>query len=67
MTLCQNFQDPAEHSACRCGVKYQALAGGAVHTMVLRLPCFELSNRRGEEAKRCEKYEPGEHDDPNNE
>ena len=64
MSICRHFLNPAEHCACRAGVEYLTLAGGAVYTMVLRLPCFELSNRRKEDIKHCDKYqgEQDEHD-----
>lgn len=37
---------------------YAALAGGAVHYQIMRLPCVPISNRRGEVANRCDKYQP---------
>lgn len=60
MSLCIHFQNPAEAQQCRCGVRYQALAGGSAHYMLLRLPCYELSNRRGEDISQCDKYQSGE-------
>jgi len=63
MSLCAFFQDPAQARCCRADVQYLALAGGAVHTMVFRLPCFDLSNRRGEDVKHCQKYQPKEQHD----
>ena len=58
MVLCQHFQDPAEACACKAGVSYQALAGGGRHYQIMRLPCVPISNRRGETASICEKYDP---------
>ncbi len=65
MSLCAHFLDPAQACSCAAGVRYQGLAGGAAHTIVLRLPCFDLSNRRGEDIKHCAKYQPqGENNGP---
>jgi hypothetical protein len=64
MSLCIHFSDPAQARCCRADVQYQALAGGAAHTMIFRLPCFELSNRHGEDVKHCTKYQPqSDHDE----
>lgn len=64
--LCRFFQDPAEHCTCQQGVTYSALAGGAVHYQILRLPCVPISNRKGEVASKCQQYQPeqGEQDGP---
>lgn len=58
MSLCRFFTDPAEACACRAGVNYLALAGGGAHYVALRLPCYDLSNRRGEVSSPCSQYEP---------
>jgi len=58
MSLCKNFQDPAEACACKAGVNYQALAGGGRHYQIMRLPCVPISNRRGETASPCAQYQP---------
>lgn len=44
---------------CAQGVSYLGLAGGGAFRMLLRLPCLPLSNRRGEDARTCSKYQPG--------
>lgn len=62
MTLCQHFQDPAEHCTCQQGVTYSALAGGPVFGQVFRLPCIPITNRQGNEARHCPKYQPQEQD-----
>ena len=65
METCRYFQDPAEHCSCQRGIKFGALAGGGAHYKILRLPCVPITNRRGEVASRCDKYEPqdsGEND-----
>lgn len=58
MRLCQHFIDPAEACQCKAGVTYLALAGGGVHYQIMRLPCVPISNRRGETARTCAKYQP---------
>jgi hypothetical protein len=45
---------------CAQGVSYLKLAGGGAFTMLMRLPCLPISNRRGEVARECSKYQPGE-------
>lgn len=62
MILCKHFVNPAEACQCQQGVKYAALAGGSSHYQILRLPCIPLSNRRGEVASRCDKYQAIEQD-----
>lgn len=57
MGLCQNFLDPAEHTECRQGVRYASLAGGGAHYQIFRLPCVPITDRRGEEANRCDQYQ----------
>ncbi len=58
MSTCVHFQDPAAACACKAGVNYQGLAGGGRHYQIMRLPCVAISNRRGDTASTCEKYEP---------
>jgi hypothetical protein len=53
--LCAHFI--ADQPCCARGVNYQALAGGGVFTLIMRLPCVEISNRRGEEARACQQFE----------
>lgn len=55
---CQHFTHAGE-DCCARGVDYMKLAGGGAFKMLLRLPCLPLSDRRGEEARACAKYEPG--------
>lgn len=55
---CQFFTDVGK-ACCSQGINYATLAGGGPFYMVLRLPCLPISNRRGEEARKCGKYEPG--------
>lgn len=52
---CHHFTDPAQ-PCCDRGINYQALAGGGVFLMVLRLPCLPISNRRGEVASQCAQH-----------
>lgn len=59
---CAHFTDVGK-ACCDQGINYQALAGGGVFTMLLRLPCLPLSNRRGEEARQCSKYQAPSADD----
>lgn len=59
---CQHFTSPGAE-CCAAGVNLQQLAGGGVFYMVLRLPCIDISNRRGEEAKPCDKFKEGETND----
>ena len=54
MSTCSHFAP--EQSHCAAGVCYQALAGGGVFLMVMRLPCVPITNRRGEEARACVKF-----------
>lgn len=55
-STCPHFAAPEEHTRCAAGVSYLALAGGGAHNLVLRLPCLPLSNRRGEVAAVCVKF-----------
>jgi len=55
---CVHFTHVGEDQ-CAQGVSYMGLAGGGAFRMLLRLPCLPLSNRRGEEARTCTKYQPG--------
>jgi hypothetical protein len=55
---CAHFTHVGEEQ-CAQGVNYMGLAGGGAFRMLLRLPCLPLSNRRGEEARMCAKYQPG--------
>lgn len=48
---CAHFE--ANVPCCARGVNYLALAGGGAFTVPLRLPCYPLSNRQGEQAKPC--------------
>lgn len=54
MDCCAHFIP--EQPCCARGVNYQALAGGGAFTVALRLPCYDLTNRRGEQAKPCEHH-----------
>jgi hypothetical protein len=40
-------------ACCARGVNLQHLAGGGVFTLVLRLPCLPITNRRGETVREC--------------
>ena len=51
---CAHFTAP-DHPCAR-GVNLQALAGGGAFYMVMRLPCIDISNRRGEQAKPCNQF-----------
>jgi len=53
--MCPHFRAPEEHQTCAAGVNYLRLAGGGVQTVILRLPCHPLTNRRGEVAAQCKK------------
>lgn len=55
MQTCAHFTDVGK-ACCAKGVNYQALAGGGTFTLVLRLPCLPITNRRGEEARTCTKH-----------
>jgi len=52
---CAHFNPGAD--CCTRGVNYQRLAGGGAFTVVMRLPCLPISNRRGETARECNQYE----------
>lgn len=52
---CAHFAAGTE--ACAQGVSYLQLAGGGAFKMLLRLPCAPLSNRHGEVARECGKYQ----------
>ena len=58
MNTCAHFQSLGA-GCCARGVNYQALAGGGVFYMVMRLPCLPITNRRGEEARTCEHFIEG--------
>jgi hypothetical protein len=45
-----------ESTRCASGVSYLRLAGGGAFLAVLRLPCLAITDRRGEEAQRCDKF-----------
>lgn len=61
--ICAHFTD-VRARCCARGVDYQQLAGGGAFTMVLRLPCLPITNRRGEEARKCDQFaQPGGTDD----
>lgn len=53
--ICTHFL--ADHPCCARGVNYLALAGGGVFTLIMRLPCVPISNRRGELARECPSFE----------
>lgn len=53
--ICAHF-DPGS-SSCAAGINYQKLAGGGTFTLVLRLPCLPITNRRGEDARPCKLYQ----------
>lgn len=56
---CAHFTSVGE-PRCAAGVDYMKLAGGGTFTLILRLPCLPISNRRGEVARDCQKYQaPG--------
>jgi hypothetical protein len=57
------FFDPGS-TACAAGIEYQKLAGGGAFTMVMRLPCIPISNRRGEEARPCTMYQENKDEMP---
>jgi hypothetical protein len=59
---CAHFTNPDE-SYCTQGISYQQLAGGGAFSVVLRLPCLPLSNRRGEVTRTCTKYQALSADD----
>lgn len=54
---CAHF-DPGA-ACCTRGVNYQQLAGGGAFTVPLRLPCYPLTNRQGEEARPCNQFSEG--------
>lgn len=62
IVTCAHFTHPDE-TCCSEGISYQQLAGGGAFSMVLRLPCLPLSNRRGEVARTCNKYQAQRADD----
>jgi len=53
---CAHFTDLGAR-CCAAGVSYQQLAGGGTFTLVLRLPCLPITNRRGEDARPCKLYQ----------
>lgn len=55
MGTCAHFTDLGA-ACCARGVNYQHLAGGGVFTMVLRLPCLPITNRRGEDVRKCAEF-----------
>lgn len=59
---CRHFTEIGAR-CCAAGVDYQQLAGGGTFTLVLRLPCLPITNRRGEEVRQCKLQQPGEHDE----
>lgn len=52
---CAHFSHPGAASCAR-GVNLQRLAGGGVFTLMLRLPCLPITNRRGETVRECAQY-----------
>lgn len=52
---CVYFTD-IKHPRCAAGVSYLTLAGGGVFTMVLRLPCLPITDRKGYDVQVCEKF-----------
>lgn len=58
MNTCVHFTHAGE-PCCAGGVEYSKLAGGGAFTMLLRLPCLPITNRRGEDMRECSKYQPG--------
>jgi len=52
---CEHFTHLGE-PCCAAGINYMELAGGGVFTLVFRLPCLPITNRHGEEARRCELF-----------
>jgi hypothetical protein len=53
---CAHFTELGKQ-CCSAGIDYMKLAGGGTFTLVLRLPCLPISNRRGEVARACAKYQ----------
>lgn len=51
---CAHFT--ADKPCCARGINYQALAGGGAFYAALRLPCYELTNRRGQQMKPCTQH-----------
>lgn len=62
MNTCQHFSTP-ESEYCAAGVNLQQLAGGGIFSMVMRLPCIPISNRRGEVASVCKQFKEGAQDE----
>jgi hypothetical protein len=62
MAACAHFTHAGE-DCCARGVDYMKLAGGGAFRMLLRLPCLPITNRRGEEARACAKYQAQSADD----
>jgi hypothetical protein len=46
---CRHLTDPMTTQCCAAGVDYLRLTGGGVYSMMLRLPCYELEDRKGHE------------------
>lgn len=55
---CKFFTTP-DAECCAAGVNLQKMAGGGAFTKVLRLPCLPITNRRGEDARKCDKFKAG--------
>lgn len=47
---------------CDRGVNYLKLAGGGPFTLVYRLPCLDISNRRGQVEAHCDMREVSAND-----
>jgi short subunit dehydrogenase-like uncharacterized protein len=62
MTTCRHLTDPMTSQCCTAGVDYLRLTGGGVYSMALRLPCYELEDRKGHEVARCAGYSAVQHD-----
>lgn len=63
MSTCAYFTDFG-HRCCARGVNYQQLAGGGTFTLVLRLPCLPITNRRGEQVRACAQHSDIEQKEP---
>jgi hypothetical protein len=52
---CAHFSTP-DAECCAAGVNLAQLAGGGKFYQVMRLPCIEITNRRGEVASVCKQF-----------
>lgn len=53
VSTCIHFTGAMQNDCCRVGVNYRQLAGGGEFGHILRLPCVEITNRRGHPVSSC--------------